>query len=78
MEQFAQRIQDTAEKIYPRILERESAGITALIQGMKDLAIKRRLLQMNTETEDFDSMARLAVQEERISKALGEILTVIR
>ena len=68
VEQFAQRIQDTAEKIYPRASERESAGITVLIQGVKDLAIKRRLLQM--DTEDFDSVIRLAVQEEHISKAV--------
>ena len=68
VEQFAQRIQDTAEKIYPRASERESAGITVLIQGVRDLAIKRRLLQM--DTEDFDSVIRLAIQEEHISKAV--------
>ena len=68
VEQFAQRIQDTAEKIYPRASERESAGITVLIQGVKDVAIKRRLLQM--DTEDLDSVIRLAVQEEHISKAV--------
>ena len=70
VEQFAQRIQDTAEKIYPRASERESAGITVLIQGVKDLAIKRRLLQMDTDRDDFDSVIRLAVQKEHISKAV--------
>ena len=71
VEQFAQRIQDTAEKIYPNEVERDSAAITALIQGISDLAIKRRLLQMNNETESFSTVTRLAVQEEHISKAVG-------
>ena len=70
VEQFAQRVIDEAEKIFPDKTERESAAMTALISGVSDVEIKRRLLASNV-TEDFVSLAKLAVQEEHISAAIG-------
>ena len=69
VEQYAQRVMDEAEKIYPDTTEREGAAITALISGISDLDIKRRLLA-SKDSESFVSMTRLAVQEEHISTAL--------
>ena len=69
VEHFAQRVIDEAEKIFPDRTERESAALAALISGVSNLEIKRRLLA-SIVTEDFVSLAKLAVQEEHISEAI--------
>ncbi|KAL5250482.1 hypothetical protein ACHWQZ_G016276 [Mnemiopsis leidyi] len=69
VEQFAQRIMDEAEKIYPDKSERDGAATTALISGVLDVEVKRRLLASSV-SENFVSLTKIAVQEEHISEAI--------
>ena len=73
VEQFSERIRDSAEIIFSSRLEREGAAVTAFISGLSNTAIKRRLLQMgDSEEENLDHVTQIAVQEEHISQALEE------
>ena len=69
VEQFAQRVMDEAEKIYSDRTERDGAATTALISGVLDVEVKRRLLASSV-SENFISLTKLAVQEEHISEAI--------
>ncbi|KAL5265293.1 hypothetical protein ACHWQZ_G006134 [Mnemiopsis leidyi] len=70
VEQYAQRVMDEAERIYPDRTEREGAAINVLISGVKDSEIKRKLFA-GSVSEDFVGMTKLAIQEEHILEAIG-------
>ncbi|KAL5251616.1 hypothetical protein ACHWQZ_G017106 [Mnemiopsis leidyi] len=70
VEQYAQRVMDEAEKIYPDRNEREGAAINVFISGVKDSEIKRKLFA-GSVSEDFIGMTKLAIQEEHILEAIG-------
>ena len=73
VEQFAQRVQDAAERIFLNDAEREGAAISTFISGLEDVAIRRRLFQMSKRdgSGSFTHVTREAVNEEHISKAIS-------
>lgn len=69
IEHFTQRIEDASERAFLNPVLREEACLSALIEGVIDGEIKRKL--MEDEVGDFETAARMAKKLERIGQAVN-------
>lgn len=70
IEHFTQKIEDAAERAFGNPILREEACLSALIEGVLDRDIKRRL--MVDEISDFQTAVRMAKKLERIGQAVND------
>ncbi len=70
VEIYSQRISDAADKAYSDPTLKEEASLSALISGIREVNIRKKLLE--DDVDSFEKATRLAVKCERISKALND------